>query len=93
MGIPIKKYFPDYQGNNTDLQRAQEFFAEKFRRASRNPDRELHIHFGSATDTITAKELINSLEILMAQRASKTHAFQSSNSLKFQCQDAASLLQ
>ena len=31
MGIPIKKYFPNYQGNNTDLQSAQNFFIGKFR--------------------------------------------------------------
>ncbi|RDL34345.1 uncharacterized protein BP5553_07473 [Venustampulla echinocandica] len=75
-GIPIKKYFPDYHGKNTDVHNALEFFIEKFRKVVDNPAKELHIHIGQATDTDTARNIMASIQDLMIEpNLSKLKAF------------------
>jgi guanine nucleotide-binding protein subunit alpha, other len=56
---PIKDHFPDYRGAAGDVEAGKEFFAKKFRRLNRKPDREIYIHYTNATDT-------NLLRITMA---------------------------
>lgn len=48
---PIREYFPDYAGADTDVKAAREYFAKKFRNINRNPNREIYIHYTNATDT------------------------------------------
>jgi guanine nucleotide-binding protein subunit alpha len=48
---PIRRYHPDYTGDETDVQAAQAYLADKFRSLYRNKEKELHIHFTTATDT------------------------------------------
>jgi len=48
---PIRRYYPDYTGNETDVRAAQAYLAAKFRSLYRNKEKELHIHFTTATNT------------------------------------------
>lgn len=56
---PVKKYFPDYQGDPTSYKQASEFFHENFKRLNRNPSKDIYVHYTNATDT-------NLLKITMA---------------------------
>ena len=67
MGIPIKKYFPNYQGKNSDLQNAHNFFIGKFREIRKDPAKEVHILTGSATDADNARDLIAFLQKLITE--------------------------
>ena len=48
---PIRDYFPDYNGESTDVEAAQQYFAKKFRGLNRTADREIYVHYTNATDT------------------------------------------
>lgn len=65
---PINKYFPEYQGKNTDIAAAQEFFAEKFRNLVRQPNKEIYVHYTNATDTDLLKKTMASVRDMIVQR-------------------------
>ncbi|KAI9199719.1 guanine nucleotide binding protein, alpha subunit [Polychytrium aggregatum] len=46
----FKKYFPDYTGPNRPKPIGQ-YFTERFKNASKNPERKLYFYFTQATDT------------------------------------------
>jgi guanine nucleotide-binding protein subunit alpha len=68
LGIkPIRDYFPDYSGEETDLQAAQEYFAKKFRGLNRTVDREIYVHYTNATDTNLLKITMQSVQDTIIQ--------------------------
>jgi len=38
---PVKKYFPDFQGDSKNFRQTSEFFHENFKRLNRNPNKVL----------------------------------------------------
>ena len=56
---PIRDHFPDYTGQDTDVEAAKAYFAKKFKNLNRTPGREIYVHYTNATDT-------NLLKITMA---------------------------
>ena len=60
---PISKYFPDYNGQPTDIDAAQEFFASKFRSVSERDKKELQIHYINNLDAGSIKEAFGTLQI------------------------------
>lgn len=48
---PVRGYFPDYRGADDDYAAASEYFAQRFRKLNRTPDREIYVHYTNAVDT------------------------------------------
>src|ERR1700761_8043207 len=48
---PIREHFPDFTGNELDVEAGQQFFAQKFKNLVREPGKEIYIHYTNATDT------------------------------------------
>ena len=67
---PVRRYYPDYKADPTDVNTCQAYFADKFKRLYKDPEKKLYIHFTNATDT-------NLLQVTMesAQRMILQHNF------------------
>lgn len=64
---PIRDYFPDYTGLDTDVEAAKAYFVKKFKNLNRTLDRELYIHFTNATDTNLLKITMKSVQDTIIQ--------------------------
>ena len=64
---PIRHYFTDYTGADTDLEAAQTYFAKKFKSLNRTPDREIYVHYTNATDTNLLKLTMTSVQDTIIQ--------------------------
>ncbi|MCJ1390590.1 hypothetical protein MMC18_003450 [Xylographa bjoerkii] len=64
---PIRDYFPDYSGADTDVTAAGEYFAKKFRGLNRTADREIYVHYTNATDTNLLKITMQSVQDTIIQ--------------------------
>ncbi|MCJ1387079.1 hypothetical protein MMC17_010208 [Xylographa soralifera] len=64
---PIRDYFPDYSGADTDVTAAGEYFAKKFRGLNRTADREIYVHYTNATDTNLLKITMLSVQDTIIQ--------------------------
>ena len=64
---PIRDYFPDYSGVDTDVTAAGEYFAKKFRGLNRTADREIYVHYTNATDTNLLKITMQSVQDTIIQ--------------------------
>ncbi|KAF3940484.1 hypothetical protein ABW19_dt0206171 [Dactylella cylindrospora] len=65
---PVKKYFPDYQGDPTSYTQASEFFHDNFKRLNRNPSKDIYVHYTNATDTNLLKITMNSVQDMILQK-------------------------
>lgn len=65
---PIKAHFPDYHGREGDESAATQFFGNKFRAINRNANREIYIHFTTATDTNLLKATMQSVQDILVQK-------------------------
>jgi len=73
MGMsPIARYYPDFAGDAGDVAAGQAYFAEKFKRLFRVPDKTLYIHFTNATDTAFLDKTMNSVQVMILQHNFKT---------------------
>ena len=64
---PIRDYFPDYSGADTDVTAGGEYFAKKFRGLNRTADREIYVHYTNATDTNLLKITMQSVQDTIIQ--------------------------
>jgi len=64
---PIHDYFPDYSGDDADVQAGQEYFARKFKGLNRSQDREIYVHYTNATDTNLLKITMQSVQDTIIQ--------------------------
>jgi guanine nucleotide-binding protein subunit alpha len=48
---PVRRYYPDYRADPTDVKACQAYFADKFKRLYRDKEKQLYIQFTTATDT------------------------------------------
>ncbi|KAL4782409.1 guanine nucleotide binding protein, alpha subunit [Aspergillus varians] len=65
---PISKHFPDYSDSNADFDAAAKYFADRFRGINRIPDREIYIHYTTATDTTLLKATMDSVQDMIIQK-------------------------
>ncbi|RPB22726.1 guanine nucleotide binding protein, alpha subunit [Terfezia boudieri ATCC MYA-4762] len=69
---PVRKYFPDYNGDPKNFKQASDFFAENFRRLNRNPTKDIYVHLTNATDTNLLKITMNSVQDMILQKNLQT---------------------
>lgn len=65
---PIRSTFPDYTGNDRDVQAGQQFFAQKFKDLVRNSEKETYIHYTNATDTTLLDKTMKSVQDMIVQK-------------------------
>ena len=65
---PIKEHFPDYYGDERDVEAGQEFFAQKFKNLVRDPAKEAYVHYTNATDTNLLDKTMKSVQDMIVQR-------------------------
>jgi len=65
---PIREQFPDYTGNDRDVEAGKNFFAQKFRNLVRDPGKEAYVHFTNATDTNLLDKTMKSVQDMIVQR-------------------------
>jgi guanine nucleotide-binding protein subunit alpha, other len=65
---PIKNYFPDYDGNEYDVEEGKDFFSRKFKNLVRDPGKEAYVHFTNATDTNLLEKTMKSVQDMIVQR-------------------------
>ncbi len=62
---PVKKYCPEYTGNEEDFDKVCDFFMKKYQLLNLDPNREIYSHYTHATDkqsfTIVIKTVIFSI--------------------------------
>ncbi|RIA93916.1 guanine nucleotide binding protein, alpha subunit [Glomus cerebriforme] len=65
---PVKKYFPDYQGQNEDFKQTSYYFKRRFQRLNRSDSKEIYPHFTNATDTNLLRHIMGSItDIILTQ--------------------------
>ncbi|KAK3722460.1 hypothetical protein LTR37_002452 [Vermiconidia calcicola] len=65
---PIREHFPDYMGDERDVDAASTFFSQKFKNLVRDPNKEAYIHFTNATDTTLLDKTMRSVQDMIVQR-------------------------
>jgi guanine nucleotide-binding protein subunit alpha len=65
---PISEQFPDFTGNDQDIEAGQEFFSRKFKNLVRDPGKEVYIHYTNATDTTLLDKTMKSVQDMIVQR-------------------------
>lgn len=63
---PVKKYFPQYQGQNRNLEEATKFFENAFKSLNRTP-KQIYIHRTCATDTQTMRFVLTAVTDMIIQ--------------------------
>ena len=69
---PIKANFPDFTGNDRDVEAGQQFFASKFKTLVRDPTKEVYVHYTNATDTNLLDRTMKSVQDMIVQRNLQT---------------------
>ncbi|KAF9080440.1 hypothetical protein BGX23_002157 [Mortierella sp. AD031] len=64
----VKDYFPDYEGPDTDVEAATEFFRKRFIRLNRSEHKEVYVHYSDATDTDQLRNVMNSVNDIILAR-------------------------
>lgn len=58
---PVKSFFPEFHGPESDYDAAAAFFSEKFKSINKNPQRDFYVHITHATDRKQADFLLTSV--------------------------------
>jgi len=69
---PVRKYFPDYNGDPNSPDAAADFFAKNFRRLCRDTLKEIYVHYTNATDTNLLKITMVSVQDTILQKNLET---------------------
>lgn len=64
----IREHFPDYTGDEGDVNAGQRFFADKFRNLVRDHQKEVYVHYTNATDTNLLEKTMRSVQDMIVQR-------------------------
>ncbi|KAF9318439.1 hypothetical protein BGZ91_005167, partial [Linnemannia elongata] len=64
----VKDYFPDYEGPDTSVEEATEFFRKRFIRLNRSEHKEVYVHYSDATDTDQLRNVMNSVNDIILAR-------------------------
>jgi len=65
---PVRKYFPDYNGEPKSYKHASQYFEESFKRLNRNSTKDIYVHFTNATDTNLLKITMMSVQDMILQK-------------------------
>lgn len=65
---PFKDHFPDFRGDQEDLQQCVSFFQRKFVDLNRNPTKDTYTHFTNATDTTLLRSVMLSVTDIILQK-------------------------
>jgi len=65
---PIKRYFSDYEGDDTDYNAAREYFKARFMRLNRSKSKEVYTHFTTAIDTSLLRVVMASVTDIIITR-------------------------
>ncbi|CAH7675481.1 guanine nucleotide binding protein, alpha [Phakopsora pachyrhizi] len=65
---PISRYFPDYQGGDTDYEAARSYFKNRFVRLNRSTKKEIYTHYTCATDTSMMRVVMASVTDIIITR-------------------------
>lgn len=71
----VRDYFPDYTGEDEDLNAAAGYFAKKFRGLNRTADREIYVHYTNATDTSLLNITMQSVQDTIIQNNLNKYIF------------------
>ncbi|KAF9910317.1 hypothetical protein EC991_006816 [Linnemannia zychae] len=64
----VKDYFPDYEGADTNVEEATEFFRKRFIRLNRSEHKEVYVHYSDATNTDQLRNVMNSVNDIILAR-------------------------
>ena len=64
---PVRDFFPDYSGADSDVTAASTYFANKFRSLNRTEGREIYVHYTNATDTTLLDVTMRSVQDTIIQ--------------------------
>lgn len=59
--IPLRKYFPEYEGPDGDAAAAKKFILGMFKRLNKNPGKPIYEHFTCATDTNNIRHVFDAV--------------------------------
>ena len=65
---PIKAHFPDYHGREGDEYAATQFFTNEFRAINKSVNREIYIHYTTATDTNLLKATMQAVQDILIRK-------------------------
>lgn len=66
--MPLKNYFPDYNGPPNDAASAKKFLCAKFKELNKNPSKPIYEHFTCATDTNNIRHVFDSVSDIIIER-------------------------
>ncbi|GAB5588845.1 hypothetical protein Unana1_03745 [Umbelopsis nana] len=58
---PVSKFFPDFAGDDTDLDATKLYFRNRFERLNKNPGKIVYSHYTDATDTKLLRHVMNAV--------------------------------
>ncbi|KAM0746666.1 putative Gpa2-guanine nucleotide-binding protein alpha-2 subunit [Meredithblackwellia eburnea MCA 4105] len=65
---PIRAYFPDYEGDDTDYNAAREYFKARFTRLNRSQSKEIYTNYTTAIDTNLIRVVMASVYDIIVTR-------------------------
>lgn len=65
---PIKQYFPDYIGEDKDVEAAKAFFVNKFLSLNDDPSRKVHVFCTDVTDSDDFSPVMRNIMRIAAER-------------------------
>lgn len=66
---PVTQYFPDYRGDERNVDEVCKYFQELFHAQNRNRQRPVYVHYTCATDTQSMKFVIAAVTDMIIQRS------------------------
>ncbi|KAJ5070867.1 g protein alpha i subunit [Anaeramoeba ignava] len=78
--IPLKNYFPDFDGED-DIVAAKEYFKQKFLNIGSNPKRHIFVHFACAIDTDNMKTVFEAIRSIVTENQLKKEGFIQNNNI------------
>eukprot|EP00047_Mylnosiga_fluctuans_P002040 m.222911 g.222911 ORF g.222911 m.222911 type:complete len:360 (+) comp10848_c0_seq1:35-1114(+) len=65
--IPLRKYFPEYDGPEGDAAAAKKFILAMFKKLNKNPNKPIYEHFTCATDTSNIRHVFDAVSDIIIE--------------------------
>ena len=65
--VPLKNYFPDYDGPANDAASAKRFIMGKFKKVSKRPEKQIYEHFTCATNTDNIRHVFDAVSDIIIE--------------------------
>eukprot|EP00051_Salpingoeca_urceolata_P010532 m.128841 g.128841 ORF g.128841 m.128841 type:complete len:354 (+) comp16748_c2_seq1:223-1284(+) len=66
--VPLKNYFPEYEGPDGNAAAAKEFILGLFQKQNKNPHKAIYHHFTCATDTSNIRHVFDAVSDIIVER-------------------------